>query len=409
MKKIIEFSPEIVDIMTGQNDKYMVSKIAEFFQQKGEKLTYNEKEKRYYINTFFPSFPSKAWDRLMSNVYRIANNDERIPMQCDIVVTGKCHCRCWHCFRIKDKREDLSFEQIKKTIHELYEMGTVNVGITGGEPMLRTDILDILREIPDGMEGQLFTTGHNITPEVAKEIKKTNISRCIISIDHFKAERANELRHYDNAFNEAVEAVKNLVANDIYTAVTLCVTDDLLEQRMLEKYLDFVIDLGPHEIRIVLPIPQGNLENREVALLYNDAVKFVKDFRSERADRTDIPTLLNFCELESLSYIGCGAGANYISVNNDGMITPCVAVGLAFGNINEKSIKEIYEEMGEYFPRAAQICFGINSSRVKNKEGIHLEQTPYPIDISKDIAGKCKKSKRKALFYEYIKNPTDTI
>lgn len=404
MEKIIRFDESIIHKMIGNNDKYMVRRMAEFLQEKGEKLTYNEKENRYYINSFFPSFPGKAWDRLMGNIYSIANNDNRIPMQCDIVVTGKCHCRCWHCFRIKDKRDDLSLEKIKETINELYEMGTVNLGITGGEPMIRPDILEILRAIPDGMEGQLFTTGHNITPEMAKEIKKTNISRCIISIDHFNPERANELRHYSNAFNEAIEAVKNLVANDIYTAVTLCVTEDLLKPGMLEQYLNFVISLGPHEIRIVLPIPQGNLEGKEVALLYNSAVKYVKDFRRDRAERTDIPTILNFCELESLSYLGCGAGANYLSVNNDGMITPCVAVGLAFGNIYEKPLKEIYQEMGEYFPRASQICFGINSSRAKEKENIHLEQTPYPIDISKSIAEKCKKSKRKAAFYEYIKN-----
>ena len=405
MKKLLEIDDKVLEIMSNNNDKYMVGKIAEFLQQKGEKLTYNEKEEKYYINTFFPSFPGKAWERLMANVYQIANEDKRIPMQCDIVVTGKCHCRCWHCFRIKDKREDLSLEMIKENIQKLYDMGTVNLGITGGEPMLRPDILEILRSIPDGMEGQLYTTGHNITPEIAKEIKKTNVSRCIISIDHFNASRANDLRHYENAHQEAIEAVHNLVANDIYTAITLCVTDDLLEPGALETYLKFATEIGPHEIRIVLPIPQGNLEGKEVALLYNDAVKFVKEFRKVKAMETEIPTILNFCELESLGFLGCGAGANYISINNDGAITPCVAVGLSFGNIHEKPIEQIYDEMGTYFPRAAQICFGINSGRVKTKENIHLDQTPYPEELSKEIAGKCKGSKRKAAFYEYIKNP----
>lgn len=95
------------------------------------------------------------------------------------------------------------------------------------------------------------------------------------------------------------------------------------------------------------------------------------------------------------------------SGKNDGAITPCVAVGLSFGNIHEKSIEQIYNEMGTYFPRAAQICFGINSGRVKTKENIHLDQTPYPEELSKEIAGKCKGSKRKAAFHEYIKNPVE--
>lgn len=407
MKKILEFDKKIVDIMIGENnDEYMVRKIAEFMQSKGEKITYNENEDRYYINSFFPSFPGKAWDRLMSDIYKIANEGYRVPMKCDIVVTGKCHCRCWHCFRIKDKREDLSFEKIKESIHELYDMGTVNIGITGGEPMIRPDILDILREIPDGMEGELFTTGHSITPEVAKEIKKTNVSRCIISIDHYVPKRANEMRHYNNAFNEAIQAVKNLVANEIYTAVTVCIVEDLMEEEIFTNYLNFIVDLGPDEIRVVLPIPQGNLETVEVGSIYPAAVKHVKDFRNSLKDRIDVPTVLNFCELENQAYLGCGAGANYISLNNDGMVTPCVAAGYGFGNVQDKSIKVIFEEMGEFFPRAAQICYGITTSRVKKQENIFLEQTPYPVAISREIAKKVKRIPKKAAFYEFIKNQT---
>lgn len=57
---------------------------------------------------------------------------------------------------------------------------------------------------------------------------------------------------------------------------------------MLEKYLNFAIDLGPHEIRIVLPIPQGNIEGKDVALLYREASRFLKQFRSDNADNVQI-------------------------------------------------------------------------------------------------------------------------
>lgn len=404
MKKIVGFSEEIIQKMIGNNPEKMVRKIAEFLEIKQEKLTYDEKEDRYYINSFFPSFPGKAWDRLMSDIHKIANEDQRVPMQADIVITGKCHCRCWHCFRIKDRRDDLSLKMITQSIKDLHDMGTVNLGITGGEPMLRTDILEILRSIPDGMEGQLFTTGHGITEEIAQEIKKTNISRCIISLDHYVGERANELRHYSYAFEEAIQAVRNLVKARVYTAITLCVTDDLLKPGVLQEYLKYAVELGPDEIRIVLPIPQGNLEGKEVAFLYNDAVKNIKQFREENAERTDIPSILNFCELESFRYLGCGAGANYLSINNDGLITPCVAVGLSFGNLYEKPLKEIYESMGKYFPRSARICYGINSGRVMAKEEVNKEVTPLPVEESLKIAEKCKGSKCRVAFYEFIKD-----
>ena len=72
---------------------------------------------------------------------------------------------------------------------------------------------------------------------------------------------------------------------------------------------------------------------------------------------------------------------------------------------HERALGFVSEERRERVKKYKFEQDGINSSRVKEKENIHLEQTPYPIDISKDIAEKCKKSKRKAMFYEYIKNP----
>lgn len=375
-------------------------KVAKFIEERGERFHYDNEKKQYYINSFYPSFPSEAWDRFIIGASNIVKNNIRIPLQADIVVTGRCHCRCWHCFRIKDKREDLTLNEIARCMNDLYELGTATVGITGGEPMLREDIKDIIEMIPEGMQGQLYTTGHNINEEFAKFIKHSRVSRVIISIDHFDKEVACKMRNYNKAFEEAIEAVRILTKVGVYTAITVCITDNLLENTMIDKYFEFASELGPNEIRVVMPIPQGNLEGKDVSILYSEAVKYVKSKKRKYCDNIEYPGITNFCEFESANYLGCSAGANYISINNDGLVTPCVAVPLSFGNIREKNLKQIFEGMGKYFPCSSRICYGKTSGKIICRKKVDTSVTPISVEKSSEVAELCPKSSRRAAIFE---------
>lgn len=217
----------------------------DFFYEKNEKYNYNTESTKSFINSFFPSIPSMAWDRMVKSISEISNYKKHVPMQADIVVTGKCHCNCWHCFRSKYvNKDEMTLENIKKCITSLYNLGTSTIGITGGEPMLRKDIYEIIKLIPKGMEGQLYTTGHNIDENFAAKLKDTNLTRCIISLDNYKEDVVCKLRNNKNAFVDALTAIKALVKYNIYTAVTVCVTEELLVDDELYKYIKFVTNLG---------------------------------------------------------------------------------------------------------------------------------------------------------------------
>lgn len=265
--------------------------------------------------------------------------------------------------------------------------------------MLRSDIKEIISMIPEGIEGQLYTTGHKIDEKFAEFIKTSKITRVIISLDHYKNDIACEMRNYKFAFAEAVNAIKLLVEKGVYTAVTVCITDKLIEKGALQNYFDFVSSLGPDEIRIILPIPQGNLEGRDVGRIYSEAVKFVKQQKKIYEKDVTYPGIVNFCEFESANYLGCSAGSNYISINNDGLVTPCVAVPLSFGNIRKESLKSIYEHMKDYFPMSGRICYGKVSGRIITKESIDTSITPLDSVTSCHIAEQCNKPKHRAAIF----------
>lgn len=400
MKKvIIGLTEEVMNNATVAGYEQQSKNVMEFLNNKGIKINKRLETKEYFINSFLPGFPSKAWDKYVGGSTKVVSEDIRIPIQADIVVTGKCHCRCWHCFRINDRRADLSFEEIKKCINELHDLGTASVGITGGEPMLRSDIREVISLIPDDMEGLLYTTGHNFDEDFVDFLEQSNISRVIISLDHYKEELSCSMRNYDNAFFDAINAINLLKDRNLYTAVTVCVTDKLLHEDDLENYFNFVKQLGIDEVRVILPIPQGNIENYDTKSLYLKAMRFVKNKRMLHLEDPSYPNIFNFCEFESASCIGCSAGANYIAIDNTGLVTPCVAVPLSFGNIKEKSIKEIFNDMKKYFPNSAQCCYGRICSKEISNQNVDTSVTPLDVPTSIRIADKCiKRPKRAALF-----------
>lgn len=401
---MIEINSKIEEAMRSCNNKENVEPMIAFLKSKTEKYTYFLKNNRYFINSFFPSFPSRSWSRLVDGLYKIASG-RRTPFQADLVVTGRCHCKCWHCFRSKyNQKDDMPIEKIKEILQSLSNMGTSTVGITGGEPMLRKDIVEIISLIPDEMEGQLYTTGVNINKNFVNKINNTNLTRCIISLDHYDKEKVCQMRNNKNAFDDVLRAIDNLHKNNIYMAVTVCVNEELLVEDELFRYVNFVKKLGVNEIRMVVPIPQGNLEGRDVSTVYVKAAKTLSNLKKKFSKDVSSPVIVNFSELESSQYLGCGAGSNYFSVNSDGMVTPCVAVPLSFGNVYEKSLEQIYDEMKEYFSSSFCSCYGVASNCIMHKNSIHVEKPPLDIDTSKQIADQCKLAMWKSKLFQFYAN-----
>lgn len=375
---------DIYNAISSSSTIKVADSLAKFTHCKNERITYDSSRKKYYLNSFFPSLPSKAWERMLDSMQSIKFGVHK-PYQSDIVVTGKCHCNCWHCYRNKFGRDDLGLEQIKKFIDQSFALGIANCGITGGEPMLRNDIKEIIDYIPDGMEGQLYSTGHKIDDEFCEYLNTTNLTRVIISLDHYKEEIVTKTRDNKNAFQETILAIEALVRNNIYTVVTLCVNETFFAED-IESYFNFIGKFGIQEVRIVMPIPQGKIEGIDIKATYRNVRNLMFDMKNKYLDIPDAPNIVLFSEFESHRYFGCSAGAHYLTVNNDGAITPCVAVPLSFGNIYKEDLEDIYTRMKKYFKCSGITCYGRRMAKVMKELGIDTSVTPLSRDVSEFVA-----------------------
>ena len=101
-----------------------------------------------------------------------------------ISVTPRCNLNCIYCHREGEVRpeKELSKEEIAEILRVAAKFGIRSVKFTGGEPLLRKDIVDIVRSVPPGMESSMTTNGI-LLARYAKELKAAGMKRVNVSID----------------------------------------------------------------------------------------------------------------------------------------------------------------------------------------------------------------------------------
>ncbi|MDR2943765.1 MAG: 12,18-didecarboxysiroheme deacetylase [Methanosarcinales archaeon] len=129
-------------------------------------------------------------------------------------MTKKCNLRCVHCYaqavdpNVEDKTE-LTTEEGKSLIDNLAEFGSPVILFSGGEPLLRKDLIELAQYAKDkGMRAVISTNGTLITKEKAKQLKEVGLSYVGISLDGMP-EINDRFRGRSGAFHEAIQGLRN--------------------------------------------------------------------------------------------------------------------------------------------------------------------------------------------------------
>ena len=131
------------------------------------------------------------YDRTISNV-RIA-------------LTNACNLRCIYCHHegeeingctVNDSRAQMTKDEIAELIGIFTELGVTTIKLTGGEPTLRPDLLDIIRSIPPGVESSMTTNG-TLLAKMAKDLKAAGLSRVNVSLDTMRRDRYEKITGRD--------------------------------------------------------------------------------------------------------------------------------------------------------------------------------------------------------------------
>ena len=126
--------------------------------------------------------------------------------------TRACNLQCVHCYAHaieKPRERELSTEQARAMIDDLAAFGAPVLLFSGGEPLMRQDLVTLAHYAVDkGMRAVISTNGTLITPEKAKELKDVGLSYVGVSLDGLE-EVNDRFRGKKGAFRHAVEGIRN--------------------------------------------------------------------------------------------------------------------------------------------------------------------------------------------------------
>ena len=320
---------------------------------------------KIYSNTFTPYYPSRAYDRFLEGVISIAAG-KPWPIITNFAVTAQCPCNCWHCsFAERSPRVRLSLEQLQTAISEVQDLGACVIGLTGGEPLMRKDLEDILAAIDSRSMSLLFTTGYKLTPERVRSLKNAGLGVPVISLDHYRPKVHDRGRRKEGMFDYAVKAIRMFQEEGFYVAVSFVPDRKLVDDRSeLFKTIDFFRDLGVNDMRLTSPILSGHLVNRPEELLTPDNVETIFEVQKKCTNTPGYPGVFAYDFFESEHYYGCGAGYNYMFIDAQGNVCSCDFVMLSFGNILQTPLKEIWDDTSRKFCTPGCVCYANKASAV---------------------------------------------
>lgn len=305
-----------------------------------------------WVNTFFPPYPSPAFDRFLDAVFE----RKRVPFSTYFAVTDNCPYKCPHCSYGSHAKGRLDTAQVKNIIHQIDALGTTTIGFTGGEPLLRPDIVELI-ESTGRMSTIMFTTGHRLTNQLAQNLKSAGLDCLMIGLESDNPDTHDQIRGVSGSFDEGLRAIQTSLNAGLYTAVSTVATRDKITDGTIERLADFANSHGAHELRILEPVPTGSLQTQKEQLLTPAESRKMYDFHVQWNRLRNNCTVASFAYLESDDMFGCGAGYHHLFIDALGNVCPCDLTPLSMGNALAEPLADIWSAMNKWFDKPRCGCF----------------------------------------------------
>ena len=136
-----------------------------------------------------------------------------------VSLTDRCNFDCVYCHNeglgdtrgpMEPQDKEMTTDEVIRLLEVVQEFGIAKVKLTGGEPMLRQDLAEIVRRVPEGMDVSLTTNG-TFLPDRAKALADAGLERVNVSQDAIDPEAFAELTQ-SGAYDRVIEGVEAALA-----------------------------------------------------------------------------------------------------------------------------------------------------------------------------------------------------
>ncbi|MDD6082629.1 MAG: radical SAM protein [Oscillospiraceae bacterium] len=280
-------------------------------------------------------------------------------------LTLRCNEHCLHCgSRCGDiSAEEMTPEQYHEVLTQIskdFDTKQFTLCVTGGEPLLRKDFFEIMDDANKlGYLWGMTSNGILITPDVAKDLKRTGMKTISISIDG-NEETHDAFRRTPGGWKKAMNGIENLISTGGFQhiQVTTVVTHKNIDQ--LDELYKIFSEMDIDSWRIINIDPIGRAKDYpDLLLTKEDYVRMFEYIRNKRI--AGEPVSYGCSHYLGMDYerevrdwyFHCMAGKEVASIMCNGNITACLDIErrpeFIMGNIFKDRFKDVWENKFQVF------------------------------------------------------------
>ena len=306
-------------------------------------------------------------------------------------LTDSCNLNCRHCGSscVSSNSTFLDLGLIKKTLDEVaasYDTKDIWVCLTGGEPFLHPDLIEIIRYSKAlGFRCGITSNGTLITKELANRIAEAGLDTITISVDGLD-ESHDWFRNQKGAFRKTIKGIENLRYAGLQAeAISVIHKKNIAE---LDDMFDFFYTNKFYAWRVVNMEPIGRAQLNDELLLDADGMKRMLDFiKSKRQKNLDMKISFACSHLLPLEYESevrdwyfiCMAGISVASVMVNGDIASCLDIErcpeFVQGNVKKNNFVDVWEHKFQIFRRdrtsESKVCSSCKDKKICGGDSMH--------------------------------------
>ncbi len=273
-------------------------------------------------------------------------------------LTYRCPLHCPWCnnpFDFDEIKDELSTDEWKRVLRECRELGSLQLGFTGGEPMMRDDLEELVAEAEKlGYYSNLITSGIGLTRERLKDMKRAGLKQIQLSLQSSDRAITNELVGA-NAFDKKIEAAREIKAQGFPMVLNVPVSRQNIGQ--CRDILRLAEELGVDYLEF------ANIQYYNWALLNRSELLPTRE-ELEEAENTIIEARKRLGQKMTIYFVipdyfderpkACmnGWGAIHFTIAPDGLALPCqearVIKNIEFPNVRDHAMGWIWHESAPF-------------------------------------------------------------
>ncbi len=277
--------------------------------------------------------------RILGNYARLLLTGGPVLRGVEFAITYRCQLSCKHCLKadlLDPEREELSPDEVGSAVDACLDLGALNINLTGGEPLLREDLFEIIpRCRPDRNYLTLATNGLALTPEIAQRLSHAGVRMLSVSLDGARPGTHDKSRGEQGCHERTLRAISCATDAGLKVSVCTILRHDLIASGEIWELVELSQNLAD-QLTINLAYSVGGWAGRPALISEEDRQVF-----------HNLLALPGVRWEGSSNYLreGCPAGNEKLYITPHGDVMPCACIHTSFGNIRQTPLESIYRRM----------------------------------------------------------------